>query len=191
MAQAKPTVKLTYADYCNTPDDERWELLNGELMMAPSPTPTHQEVLLNLSTIVRQFVLEGRLGSVFIAPLDVILSDVSVVQPDLLFVSNARMHILTQVNIQGPPDLVVEILSPSTASRDWRTKMDLYAEHGVEEYWVVDPDGQRIWVMARADATLADVANYGPDDTLTSPVLPGFTADLSEVFRRSLSGQDK
>ena len=191
MAQAKPTVKLTYADYCNTPDDERWELLNGELMMAPSPTSIHQAVSRRLFLLLNRFVEDRELGTVFYAPLDVVLSDVSVVQPDLMFVSNARMHILTQVNIQGAPDLVVEILSPSTASRDWRTKMDLYAEHGVEEYWVVDPDGQRIWVMARADATLADVANYGPADTLTSPVLPGFTADLSEVFRRSLGGQDK
>ena len=183
MAQAKPARKLTYDDYCKTPDDQRWELINGELIMAPSPNTAHQIVCLNLASLVNGFVKEGGLGQVFIAPLDVVLSNVNVVQPDLLFISNARQHILTEANVQGAPDLVVEILSPSTASRDWRAKMDLYAEHGVQEYWVVDPEAQRVWVMARTEDTLTEVANYGPADTLTSPTLPGFTANLSEVFQ--------
>ena len=182
MAQAKPTAKLTYEDYCKTSDDQRWELLNGELIMAPSPSVMHQTVALNLTWLLHGFVKERGLGRVFIAPLDVILSEVNVVQPDLLFISNARHHILTDANIQGAPDLVVEILSPSTASRDWRTKLDLYAEHGVQEYWVVDPDAQRVWVMARTESSLVEVAHYGPSDTLTSPFLQGFTANLSEVF---------
>jgi Uma2 family endonuclease len=80
--------------------------------------------------------------------------------------------------------LVVEVLSPSTASRDWRIKLDVYAEHGVQEYWVVDPDGQRVWVLVRTDGSLTEVANYGPTDTLASPTLTGFTADLSRVFQR-------
>ena len=186
MTQTKPTVKLTYSDYCKTPDDERWELIDGELIMAPSPTTIHQAVLLSLCTQLYQFVSERGLGNVFISPIDVVLSDVTVVQPDLLFVSNGRMRIVTESNIQDAPDLVVEVLSPSTASRDWRIKMDLYAEHGVEEYWVVDPDGQRIWVMGRTDEGLVEVGNYGPADTLISPLLPGFAASLAEVFRSSL-----
>ena len=87
-----------------------------------------------------EFVMEAQLGRLFIAPLDVVLSATNVVQPDLVFISNARMHIITDANIQGAPDLVVEVLSPSTAARDWRTKHDLYAEHGVQEYWIVDPE---------------------------------------------------
>ena len=183
MAQAKPARKLTYDDYCKTPDDQRWELIDGELIMAPSPNTAHQTVCLNLASLVNGFVKEGGLGQVFIAPLDVVLSNVDVVQPDLLFVSNARQHIVTDANVQGAPDLVVEVLSPSTAIRDWRAKMDLYAEHGVQEYWVVDPEAQRMWVMARNEDTLTEVANYGPADTLTSPTLPGFTANLPEVFQ--------
>ena len=186
MTQTKPTVKLTYSDYCKTPDDERWELIDGELIMAPSPTTIHQAVLLSLCTQLYRFVSERGLGNVFISPIDVVLSDVTVVQPDLLFVSNGRMRIVSERNIRGAPDLVVEVLSPSTARRDWRVKMDLYAEQGAEEYWVVDPDGQRIWVMGRTDEGLVEVGNYGAADTLISPLLPGFAASLAEVFRSSL-----
>ena len=182
MVDAKPKTKLTYEDYRNTPDDERWELLNGELVMAPSPKTTHQEISGNLFFLLRLFVGQMALGRVFVAPLDVVLSDRNVLQPDVLFVSSQREHIITEDNIQGAPDLVVEVLSPSTASRDWRIKLDLYAQHGVREYWVVDPDGQRIWVMAGSDGQLNEVANYGRDDTLTSPTLTGLSANLDQVF---------
>ncbi len=184
MAQAKPTAKLTYADYCNTPDDERWELLNGELTMAPSPTINHQQVTGKLYRLLSDFVENALLGAVVIAPLDVVLSEANVVQPDIVFVSNARTHILSEANIQGAPDLVVEVLSPSTAGRDWREKLDLYAEHGVKEYWIVDPDGQRVWVLVRDGSQLAEVANYGFSDAIISPTLAGFTANLSQVFQR-------
>ena len=184
MAQAKPTAKLTYADYCNTPDDERWELLHGELTMAPSPTTAHQTILFNLARLLADFAEEASLGQVFVAPFDVVLSDTNVVQPDIVFISRDRMRMLTEANIRGAPDLVVEVMSPSTASRDWRDKLDLYAEHGVQEYWVVDPDGQRVWVMSRVDDELTEVANHGASDAITSPVLTGFSAQLSQVFRR-------
>ena len=183
MAQAKPARKLTYDDYCNTPDDQRWELINGELIMAPTPNTAHQTVSGRLFLALTVFVKGAGLGQVFIAPLDVVLSNVNVVQPDLLFISNARQHILTDANVQGAPDLVVEVLSPSTASRDWRAKVDIYAQHGVQEYWLVDPEARRVWVMARTEDALTEVANYGPADTLTSPTLQGFTANLSEVFQ--------
>ena len=184
MVQAKPTVKLTFADYCKTPDDERWELIDGELIMAPSPTGRHQLVVGKLYRLLADFVERSGLGMVFLAPFDVVLSELNVVQPDVMFISDAKAHILTDANVQGAPDLVVEVLSPSTASRDWRTKLDLYAEYGVQEYWVVDPDGKRVWVMARVDGVLGEVGNYGKEDTLISPTLPGFIAELSQVFQQ-------
>ena len=187
MVQAKPTVKLTFADYSKTPDDERWELIDGELIMAPSPTGRHQLVVGKLYRLLADFVERSGLGMVFLAPFDVVLSELNVVQPDVMFISDAKAHILTDANVQGAPDLVVEVLSPSTAIRDWRTKLDLYAEYGVQEYWVVDPDGERVWVMARVDGTdgtLGEVAHYGRADTLISPTLPGFTAELSQVFQQ-------
>ena len=182
MVDTKPATKLTYHDYRNTPDDERWELLDGELVMAPSPTPAHQRISFRLSLVLHTFVDRMGLGEVIPAPLDVVLSETEVVQPDLLFVSSERAHIITTENIRGAPDLVVEILSPSTTSRDWRTKMDLYAQHGVREYWLVDPEAQRVWVMAGAEGELNEVANYGRDDVLASPALAGFTVGLDQVF---------
>ena len=182
MVEAKPTTKLSYEDYCKTPDDERWELLDGELSMAPPPTIAHQRISGNLYFLLRTYVDRMGLGDVMYAPVDVVLSDHSVVQPDLLFISSARSDIVADTNVRGAPDLVVEILSPSTASRDWRIKLDLYASHGVQEYWVVDPDGQRVWVMARDESGLNEVANYGRGDVLTSPVLSGLTVKLEEVF---------
>lgn len=146
MAEAKPKTQLTYQDYCNTPDDERWELLNGELVMAPSANTPHQAIAFNLVLMLGNFVRQRGLGQVRFAPYDVVLSDTNVLQPDVLFVSNERApHIINARKVREAPGLVVEILSPSTASRDWRVKLDLYAEHGVQEYWVVDPEIQRVW----------------------------------------------
>jgi Uma2 family endonuclease len=99
-----------------------------------------------------------------------------------VFVSSEREHIITDANIQGAPDLVVEILSPSTASRDWRDKLDLYARHGVAEYWLVDPVSEIVWVFRLVDGTLVQVGMYGVGDTLTSPLLEGFSLELGEVF---------
>jgi Uma2 family endonuclease len=183
MAETGARTKSTYDDYRKTPDDERWELLDGELVMAPSPTSFHQRVAGKLYRLLSDFVDSRGLGEVFIAPLDVVLSDVNVVQPDVLFVSSLRADIVTRESIRGAPDLVVEVLSPATASRDWRVKLDLYANHGVSEYWVVDPDGQRVWVMARSEGMLNEMGNYGIGEALASPTLEGFTANLDEVFQ--------
>ena len=118
MAIPNPIVKFTYEDYLNTPEDKRYELLDGELVMTPAPGERHQSVSALLGWKLVQFASENSLGWVYLAPFDVVLSDMDVVQPDLLFVSNERGHIITPANIQGAPDLVVEILSPSTAERD-------------------------------------------------------------------------
>ena len=134
--------KLTYADYLETSDDERYELLNGELIEYPSPKEIHQSVLGNLYLILAKFIRERSLGKVYFSPFDVVLSDTNVVQPDILFISNERADIITPDNVQGAPDLVVEILSPATAERDRTVKLDLYATYGVKEYWIVDPRRQ-------------------------------------------------
>ena len=111
-------VRQTYKDYCATPDDERYELFNGNLMMVPAPNMKHQKVLFRLARKLDNFTEEHELGNVYVAPCDVVLSDTDVVQPDVLFISRAREHTLTDENVRGAPDLVIEILSPSTADRD-------------------------------------------------------------------------
>ncbi len=179
----KLRTKLTYEDYLNTPDDERYELINGELIMAPSPRWAHQYADMEIGSILHTFVKRHNLGVVCSAPFDVVLSDTDVVQPDLLFVSRERLHIITEDNIQGAPDLAVEILSPSTSARDRGYKRDLYAKHGVKEYWQVDTDAKCITVLSlNAHGDYDVVAVYGVGQTLASPLLPGFALNLDEIF---------
>ena len=177
-------IKYTYADYLETSDDERYELLNGELIMAAAPLIAHQYILIKLVAKVETFVDERNLGTVYCAPFDVVLSDTNVVQPDLLFISNERAQIITPDNIQGAPDLVVEILSPATAERDRSVKFELYAEHGVQEYWIVDPDARSITVFLLDGGEFEEVDTYSEGETLTSPMLEGFTFTLEGKFRQ-------
>ena len=109
-----PKIKFTIKDYMSLPHGKRYQLLGGELIVAPSPTSKHQSILFRLARAMHDTVDSNQAGRVWVAPLDVVLSDYDVVQPDILFVSNTRANILTEANIQGAPDLVVEILSPAT-----------------------------------------------------------------------------
>ena len=182
VTTANPRIKFTYADYRNTPEDERYELIDGELIMASAPRIIHQRTERKLVTLLDTFVEQNGLGEIFYAPTDVVLSDTDVVQPDILFVSNERAHIITEDNIRGAPNLVIEILSPSTAARDRTLKRALYAKHGVQEYWQVDTDARTIAVLTLADNGFELAAVYGEGQTLVSPLLPGFALDLDLVF---------
>jgi Uma2 family endonuclease len=142
----------------------------------------HQDVVTNLGTPLSVFVREGDLGKLYFAPTDVILSDSEVVQPDLLFISKEREHIRTSANIQGAPDFIVEILSPSSAQRDWGRKRDLYARHQVKEYWIVDPANRIVYVMLLRDRVLDLDATYGKGDTVNSATLEGFSVDVGDLF---------
>ena len=182
MAIPNPIVKFTYEDYLNAPEDKRYELLDGELVMTPAPGERHQSISILLGSKLFQFASENSLGRVYLAPFDVVLSDVDVVQPDLLFVSNERDHIITPANIQGAPDLVVEILSPSTAERDKTFKRALYARHGVNEYWMVDTTAKDITVLLLGERGYEVVDTYGEGETLTSPTLQGFALSVGDIF---------
>ena len=183
MASSTPAVKLTYDDYRNTPDDERYELLGGELVMAPAPRLSHQRVAMRLGALFHVFVQERGLGEVFSAPCDVVLSNTDVVQPDLLFVAREREHVLQGGdNVRGAPDVVIEILSPATAARDRTIERALYAQHGVKEYWLVDPDSKTVTVLLLEERRFAEAGAYGPGQNVTSPTLPGFGFDPAEIF---------
>lgn len=181
MVYTEAVVKLTYEDYANIPGDERYELIDGELILVSSPNEMHQRVSKRLLWLFRD-VEESGLGWVYDAPFDVILSDTDVVQPDLMFVSKERAEIITPANVQGAPNLVVEVLSPSTAQRDWTQKRDLYAKYGVRELWLVAPDARLVWVMALTDGEYAIAGVYKDGQTLISPTLAGLTIDLGYVF---------
>ena len=175
-------IKFTINDYMSTPNEKRCQLLDGELIVAPSPTTRHQTILLRLSRALHDGVNSSQLGRVWVAPLDVILSDHDVVQPDLLFVSNARENIVTEANVQGAPDLVVEILSPATAQHDREYKRTLYSRHGVREYWLVDPEEDNVEVWTESETGLILSATYQRRDTLASALLEGLNVPLQAIF---------
>ncbi|MYA21695.1 MAG: Uma2 family endonuclease [Gemmatimonadetes bacterium] len=183
MLSPNPAVKFTYEDYQHTPEDKRYELLDGELIMVPAPNLGHQRIGAKLGIRLYTFVEERSLGEVFFAPCDVVLSNTDVVQPDLLFVSNERAHLLLGGdNVRGAPDLVVEIFSPSTAERDQTLKRALYVKHGVKEYWLVDPDARTVSVLLLGEDAFEVEAIYGEGQTMNSPTLTGFSVGLNEIF---------
>jgi len=174
--------RLTYQDYLSMDGDERYELIDGELIMVGAPNEAHQTASVFLVSRMFMFADDRDLGKVLHAPYDVVLSDTDVVQPDILFVSNERAHIRTPANIRGAPDLVVEILSPSSTSRDWREKFELYSKHGVKEYWVVDPANRVVWLALRRGGALEIAGTYGIGDTVSSTVLAGFSVKVDDIF---------
>ena len=179
----QPVVKFTYQDYRTAPPDQRYELLGGDLIMVPAPNLRHQKVQRRLGQRLSQFIEERELGEFFFAPCDVVLSDTDVVQPDLLFVSRARGHLLSGgENVTGAPDLVVEILSPATADRDRGYKRELYGRHGATEYWLVDPIAETAAIHRRRAGVLVVTHTFGREQTLRSPLLAGLELHLDDVF---------
>ena len=183
MGATQPVFKFTYEEYRTAPPDRRYELLDGELVMPPSPNLKHQAVQVQLGERLARFVREQSLGRLFFAPCDVVLSDTDVVQPDLLFVSSERAHLLSSgENVRGAPDLVVEILSPATAERDRGYKRALYAKHGVAECWLVDPAAEMVSVHCPRGGALVAVRIFTRGEVLRSSLLAGFALDLNDIF---------
>lgn len=136
---------LTYKDYEALPaDGRRYEIHKGELSVTPAPSPQHQRVSRNLFVLLYDHVRRGALGELFYAPIDCILSDITIVQPDIVFLETRRVSAISRRGIEGPPTLVVEVLSPATTQIDRSVKLQLYARHGVPYYWIVDPDARSI-----------------------------------------------
>ena len=180
-------VKLTYDDFVLFPDDgKRHELIDGEHYVTPSPNDKHQTVLANLLLLIGPWVRAHAVGKVWLAPFDVVLSSSDVVEPDLLYLSNERRaEIATEANVQGPPELVVEIGSPSTRRRDETIKRTLYERSGVSEYWVVDPELDVVRVYRRDGERFARPHELSTEagDVLTTPLLPGLELPLTDIFR--------
>ena len=174
--------KYTYEDYLKTPDNERYELIEGELLMTPSPITKHQRISRELEFEIMKFVKANALGEVFYAPYDVYLDEENVVQPDILFISKERLNIIGEKNIQGAPDLVIEIISESTAYRDLVQKKKLYGKFGVKEYWIVIPGEELVEVHILKDNTYVLHKTYGKDDAVESPYLKKLKIELKGIF---------
>jgi Uma2 family endonuclease len=186
VMRTNPGVKLTYDDFLLFPDDgKRHELIDGEHYVTPSPSRKHQAIAWNLAATIGPYLETNPVGRAFAAPFDVVFSQFDVVEPDLLFVSNARLDVLTTKNVQGAPNLVVEIGSPSTRQRDETIKRKLYERFGVEEYWVIDPEIETIAVYRHVGESYQRVLELAVErnDTLTTPLLPGLTLPLQRIFK--------
>jgi Uma2 family endonuclease len=184
-AMAPSTARLTAEELLRLPEDGlRHELLAGEHVVTPSPSPKHQRVVGRVYFLLQLWLREHGVGEVFVSPLDVVLSAEDVVEPDLLFVAGERAGIVGERYVDGPPDLAVEVLSPSTRRRDELVKLGRYEQLGVTEYWVVDPDAETVKVFRREGSgygrpTLL-AARLG--DRLTSTVLPTFEVAVADLF---------
>ena len=188
MVIAPPKGKHTYADYAATPEDERWELIDGALYhMAAAPNTRHHDVSDNTGDLVKAVVQPQRLGRIYRAPFALRLSETNTVEPDLLYVSAARRHIITDRGCEGIPDLVAEILSPSNSAHDLAVKRELYARHGIPEYWIIDPIRETL--LALTDPILNNgIGEYTAEtlyqscDTLTTDRIPGLVIAIADVF---------
>jgi len=182
-AQARP---YTYKDLEAFPEDHRYryEIIDGDLVVSPSPGERHQAAVVNLVFAIRAFLEVHPIGSVYVAPFDVLFSEVNVVEPDLLFVGADRKSLIEQNGVHGAPDLVIEVLSPSTRRTDVTRKKDLYERGGVREYWIVHPEERWVEMLRLAGGVFVHFATLAADrhEVLTSPVLPGFSLELQRLF---------
>lgn len=176
------TPVFTYDDLARMPNDgKRYELRDGELVVSPAPTTEHQRVAARIGALLFR-AEEAGFGQVFYAPTDVVFGRHKSTQPDLLFVRRERLHIVTRANIQGPPDLIVEILSPGTREDDLGWKMTLYAREGVPYYWVADSDAKTVQPYTLREGGYIAEPTLRPGDTLSCPLFPGITADVAWLF---------
>jgi len=186
MATTGSARKLTYDDLLAMPDDGlRHEIIDGVLYVSPSPSLPHQFTLGKLYQAVANYLDANPVGEAYLAPFDVVFTRHDVVEPDLLFIAADRLRVLTERNVSGSPDLVVEVLSPSTRRVDLTLKRELFERQAVREYWVVDPLRGTVDLWRRDDSRLVlqKRLSRARGDVLTSPLLPGFEVALGKLFR--------
>ncbi|MGE3978165.1 MAG: Uma2 family endonuclease [Nitrospira sp.] len=185
MATQTSHLRLTYEDYRLIPDDgKRHELIEGEHYMSPSLSIKHQRLSGRLFAALYAFLQQHPVGEVFAAPCDVVLSDVDVVQPDLIFVATAQAAIVTEANIRGIPTLVVEILSEGNRKLDETIKRQRYEHYGIPEYWIIDPALDQVKMYRLADGRYgpASVLSLEAQEQLTTPLLPALNLPLATLF---------
>lgn len=156
------------------------ELWNGEIIMSPAPHPDHQTIVLNFAATLREFVVAGRLGKIFMSPVDVVLTPHRVVQPDVLFIETARLNIVGS-HIGGAPELVMEVISAGSWQRDRIQKKALYEQAGVAEYWIIDPDAEAVEVFALVRGSYQLHSKATGREQAKSKLLAGFNVTFIEL----------
>ncbi len=174
---------LTYKDYVLFPEDgKRYEIIEGELFVTPAPIPLHQRVSRKLEYIFECYVKKTNAGEVFYAPIDVVLSDSTIVQPDLLIVGSDQAAIVGEKHITGAPRLVVEICSRKSRKSDFIGKRKSYGKYGVREYWIVDYEIERVEHFLLQSGTLEKTGEFSSGETVVSTEFEGLEVDLNEIF---------
>jgi len=176
------TMHFRATDIWDTPDDgKRYEVIDGQLYVTPPPVLEHQGASSVLHTYVESYVRQRRLGKVYSAPVGVVLDDENGVQPDLVYVSRERLHILSRRGIEGAPDLVVEILSPSTRSRDRGIKRRRYATAGVPHYWIVDPRSRELEARRLTERGYELSGKFGPGSVFRPDLFPELEIPIDDL----------
>ena len=177
--------KYTYEDYQAWPNEERWEIIDGEAYnMSPAPTVRHQRIVRKLISILDRFFAKGPYEP-FGAPIDVVLDTYNIVQPDIVVVCDKEK--ITEANIQGTPDLVIEIVSPRTRLKDRREKKMLYERFGVREYLIFYPEDEMAESHRLVDGQYQSPVIFNRDETITLSAFPDLSIDLGDIFVRELS----
>lgn len=182
MSLAYEPIKLTYEDYKLLPEDKRVELIEGNFLMTPAPNCKHQKILGQIFIDLATWAKNNKLGEVFVAPTDVVLSEHDVVQPDILFIAKEHLGIIKESCIKGVPDLVVEVLSPGNEERDTIVKRHLYSKFGIREYWIVDLKAETITILTFQKNKLEVQQTYPVDSVATSTVVTGFQLKTKALF---------
>jgi Uma2 family endonuclease len=179
------STKFTYEDLkLIPPDRNRYEIVDGELFVSPAAKTLHQIIVVNLLTILNLYIRQRRLGRVLAAPYDVVFALGTVLEPDVLFVSNARLHYIGEDNLSGPPDLAVEVISESTRRLDREVKLKQYALYEVSEYWLVGPEGNSVEVFRLKEEGYELAERLGFGDTLTSALFPGLKLAVASLWEK-------
>lgn len=179
----------TYEDYCALPDDgKRYEVIGGRLYASPSPSAVHQTLSRRLQFLFYQLERAGK-GYIFNAPMDLRLVTAAAVQPDLLYLEASQRAQIRRKFLQGPPAVIVEIQSPSTAALDRVRKLQAYAGAGVPQYWILDPEAVTLEVLRLDGETYRVLRVLGPGDVWECPDPAGIRLDMDELFQ-DLPGED-
>ena len=179
-----PGTPLTYEDYAalTPPDSGNYELHDGKIVFMPSPTPLHQDIATELTTRMRIYSKARQLGKVYAAPLDTLFDDINTFQPDVLFIAKERAFIIGPKKIEGAPDLVVEILSPSNHAKEMAYKKMIYELLGVREYWLVNLENQTITQYENIEKEFVKRQVLQKTDILQAIVLQGFHINVAHLF---------
>ncbi|MBI2911713.1 MAG: Uma2 family endonuclease [Chloroflexi bacterium] len=176
-------VRFRAGDIWDTPDDgNRYEVIDGVLYVTPAPSWTHQNASINLGGLLWHHVRERQLGKVATAPVALVLDEENGLQPDLVYISRERLHIITERAIEGPPDLVVEILSARTRSRDRGIKMRRYAAAGVPHYWLLDPRSRSLEPYRLTERGYEREGTFGPGSTFHPDLFPGLAISIDDLW---------